>query len=525
MTGTLLNDFNRKQDFIGMNESDAAALRSMAELIRAELPTALDSLYRKIRETPQTQGFFTDNAHMMRAKQAQLDHWQRIAEARFDEDYVAHVQRIGAAHARIGLNPSLYIGAYGQVLVPLIRAVIDESVSKGLASRFFQSNAKPVSARIESLIKAVLLEIDLTISSYMAGVDEVRARLQEEQERRAQEDRSTVTALGEALSALANGDLSRRITDGVIPDRLDALRRHFNKAATTLEQTIRDISAEAAHVGTNASEIGHGADQLSSRTEQQAAAGEEMSAALGQIAERVKQTAMETRKTEQMVIVARREAEHADAIKNDTIAAMTAIETSSEEIGGIITIINEIAFQTNLLALNASVEAARAGDVGRGFAVVANEVRALSQRSREAAEAIGKLIAQSAGNVRLGVTKVREAGLALQKVMEQIRAISNAVTVIATSAQGQSQSLTELDVAMSGLEETTMKNAAAAEESADAVRSLIDTASSLSQLVRGFIIAGEIDGSAGRENSRALPTLELPPEPEGRRRDILETSS
>ncbi|RUT24148.1 hypothetical protein C0V97_18120, partial [Asaia sp. W19] len=68
MTGTLLTDFNRKQDFIGMNESDAAALRSMAELIRNELPTALDGLYRKIRETPQTQGFFGDDAHMARAK-------------------------------------------------------------------------------------------------------------------------------------------------------------------------------------------------------------------------------------------------------------------------------------------------------------------------------------------------------------------------------------------------------------------------------------------------------------------------
>ncbi|BAT20547.1 globin-coupled sensor protein [Asaia bogorensis] len=486
MTETLLSDLARRQDFIGMGQSDLSSLRSMASLIERELPGVLDGLYRKIRETPRSRAFFTDNAHMERAKEAQLAHWQRIAKARFDEDYVAHVTKIGTTHARIGLEPSFYIGAYGRILVALMHEIIRDDQPRGILKKLSSHSVDDMAGRIESLTKAVLIEIDLTISAYLDGMDQARLRLQEEQTQRAREDQATVETLGQALSALANGDLTLRIADGAVPERLDALRLHFNQAAVTLQKTIHHISNEAVHIGTNATDIGHGADQLSSRTEQQAAAGEEMSAALGQIAGSVKQTAIETRKTEEMVLVAQREAEHADIIRTDTIAAMTAIESSSQEIGGIITIMNEIAFQTNLLALNASVEAARAGDVGRGFAVVAEEVRALSQRSREAAEAIGRLIAQSDAHVRLGVTKVREAGLALQKVMDQVREISSAVTVIASSAQRQSQSIGELNVAMSDLEQTTMQNAGAAEESAEAVKSLVSTADSLAELVSHF---------------------------------------
>lgn len=509
MTETSLSDFGRRQDFIGMGESDFASLRSMTALIERELPHALDGLYRKIRDTPQSYAFFPDDAHMARAKEAQLSHWKRITEASFGEDYVDHVQKIGATHARIGLEPSLYIGAYGRVLVPLIHAVIRDGMSGSILKKLSARSSEHTAVRLESLIKAVLIEIDLTISAYMDVVDQARERLLEEQAQRAREDELTVTVLGKALSALADGDLTCWIDEGVVPARLDALRQHFNQAAATLQQTMRHISAEAEHIGTTARDIGHGANHLSSRTEQQAAAGEEMSAALGQIAGSVKQTALETRKTEQMVLVAQGEAEHADIIKNDTIAAMSAIEASSREIGSIITIINEIAFQTNLLALNASVEAARAGDVGRGFAVVANEVRALSQRSREAAEAIGRLITQSDTHVRLGVTKVRDSGLALQKVMDQVREISSAVTIIATSAQRQSQSISELDVAMNGLEQTTMQNAGAAEESAEAVKNLVSTAGSLAALVSHFTV-GHVQGSAAQESRAQSATLSEP---------------
>ncbi|NVN42585.1 globin-coupled sensor protein [Asaia siamensis] len=486
MTETTLTDFNRRRDFMGMEETDLRALRSMTDLIDREIPTALDGLYRKISTSPEAGAFFSNPAHMDHARRAQVAHWHSIAEARFDQDYVDNVGRIGAAHARIGLEPSLYIGAYGRVMEHLFKAIIRDTSTGNVLSRLSLHSKDALTERLVSLSKAVLLEIDLTISTYLHDIDKARIAMQAEQARRAEEDKAAVQVLGDALSALANGDLTRRIGDNDIPERLAALRQHFNQTAATLSRTMNDISSEAAHILTNAHDIRQGAEQLSSRTEQQAAAGEEMSAALGQITERIRQTAQQTLRTDKMVSVAWHEAKHAEKVKNDTIAAMTAIEGSSREIGGIITIINEIAFQTNLLALNASVEAARAGDVGRGFAVVANEVRSLSQRSREAAEAIGALISQSDQQVQTGAAKVRETGDALQKVMEQVEAINNAVSTIATATQEQSQSITELNSAMSGLERTTMQNAGAAEESAEAVGNLVSTADTLTRAVSRF---------------------------------------
>ena len=98
---------------------------------------------------------------------------------------------------------------------------------------------------------------------------------------------------------------------------------------------------------------------------------------------------------------------------------MNSIEKSSGQISQIISVIDEIAFQTNLLALNAGVEAARAGDAGRGFAVVASEVRALAQRSAEAAKEIKALIHASKGHVAEGVDLVGQTGSALTRIVEQ----------------------------------------------------------------------------------------------------------
>ncbi|WP_336944680.1 globin-coupled sensor protein [Asaia sp. HN010] len=500
MTETTPTDFKRKRNFIGMEETDLRALRSITDLIDREIPEALEGLYRKIGAAPDTKKFFPTPAHMEHAKQAQVTHWHRIAEARFNQHYVDNVSRIGAAHARIGLEPGLYIGAYGVVMEHLFKAIIRNTSTGNIFSRLSPRSKDTLTERLVALSKAILLEIDLTISTYLRDVDKARLEMQAEQTRRAEEDKAAVQILGEALSALANGDLTRRISDNDFPERLAALKLHFNQTAATLSETINNISSETTNILTNAHDIRHGAEQLSNRTEQQAAAGEEMSATLGQIAERIGQTAQQTLKTDKLVSVAWQEAKHAEQVKNDTISAMAAVEDSSQKIGGIISIINEIAFQTNLLALNASVEAARAGDVGKGFAVVAYEVRNLSQRSREAAEAIGALIAQSDQQVRSGAAKVRETGNALQKVMEQVEAISNAVSTIAAATQEQSQSISELNSAMSGLEQTTMQNAGAAEESAEAVGNLVATADTLARAVSRFntvTFTGERVPSAG----------------------------
>jgi methyl-accepting chemotaxis protein len=151
---------------------------------------------------------------------------------------------------------------------------------------------------------------------------------------------------------------------------------------------------------------------------------------------------------------------------------MGEIESSSRQITQIIGVIDEIAFQTNLLALNAGVEAARAGESGRGFAVVAQEVRALAQRSAEAAKEIKGLITASSGQVQQGVALVAETGQALQSIVGRVAEIDALVGQIAASAQEQSLGLQQVNGAVNQMDQVVQQNAAMVEESTAASHSL-----------------------------------------------------
>jgi methyl-accepting chemotaxis protein len=167
---------------------------------------------------------------------------------------------------------------------------------------------------------------------------------------------------------------------------------------------------------------------------------------------------------------------------------MGEIERSAKQISQIIGVIDEIAFQTNLLALNAGVEAARAGDAGRGFAVVASEVRALAQRSSDAAKEIKGLINESSRQVEAGVDLVGRTGQALSQIVSKVAEISGLVSDISASAQEQSSALAEVNTAINQMDQTTQQNAAMVEESTAASHSLTHEAETLTQLVSRFEI-------------------------------------
>jgi methyl-accepting chemotaxis protein len=170
----------------------------------------------------------------------------------------------------------------------------------------------------------------------------------------------------------------------------------------------------------------------------------------------------------------------------DAVAAMGEIEKSSNQISQIIGVIDEIAFQTNLLALTAGVEAARAGEAGRGFAVVASEVRALAQRSSEAAKEIKGLISASSDQVETGVHLVGEAGQALQKIVSKVSEINALVGEIAASAQEQATGLAQVNTAVNQMDQVTQQNAAMVEETTAASHSLTQEAQELMRLISRF---------------------------------------
>ncbi len=317
----------------------------------------------------------------------------------------------------------------------------------------------------------------------------------------AEEQSIVVTALASGLQKLSEGDLAFRITTPFAP-AYEKLRADFNGAQGQLQATMSTIVGNAGSLQTSAAEISQAADDLSRRTEQQAASLEETAAALDEITITVRATAGNAGQARQAVEAARTEAEAGGLIVTDAVAAMGQIEKSSGEIGQIIGVIDEIAFQTNLLALNAGVEAARAGDAGRGFAVVASEVRALAQRSAEAAKEIKALISASANQVNSGVDLVGQTGKALRRIVGQIGDITEAVTKIATSAQEEATGIQQVNIAVNQMDQVTQQNAAMVEQTTAASHSLAREASDLRQLVGKFRI-GDAAGSTDRAAYRS----------------------
>lgn len=296
-----------------------------------------------------------------------------------------------------------------------------------------------------------------------------------------------VSALDQGLKHLSSGDLTYQITQP-FPAAFEGLRQNFNSAMAGLEDTISVIVSAAGTVRGGAEEINGAADDLSRRTEQQAANLEETAAALDEITATVRQTADGTAKIQHVISEAQSNALKSGEVVGEAVEAMSRIRSSSEQIGQIIGVIDEIAFQTNLLALNAGVEAARAGEAGRGFAVVASEVRALAQRSADAAKEIKALIQDSSDQVRTGVDLVDNTGKFLVLMGEQVGKINDLMTEIAASAKEQASGLHEVNTAVNQMDQMTQQNAAMVEQTTAASHGLAREAVQLGELVRQFTI-------------------------------------
>jgi methyl-accepting chemotaxis protein len=338
----------------------------------------------------------------------------------------------------------------------------------------------------ENSLRAVRLEQE-TGAMREAGEAE-RARTEAQRAREAAEDRAAIEALGKGLHALSTGDLTHRITEQLSP-KTEQLKDDFNASIAKLESVMSGVRHAVMTISGGAREISAASDDLSRRTEQQAASLEETAAALEEITATVNKTAEGAGHARSAVSGAKNDAESGGEIAERAVAAMSEIESSSSQISQIIGVIDEIAFQTNLLALNAGVEAARAGEAGRGFAVVAQEVRALAQRSADAAKEIKQLITLSTNQVMTGVELVGQTGKALESIVAKVIDVSGIVTEIAASAREQATGLGEVNVAVNQMDQVTQQNAAMVEEATAASHSLATEADDLARLMSQFKVS------------------------------------
>lgn len=308
---------------------------------------------------------------------------------------------------------------------------------------------------------------------------------EQERETLQKEQASVVENLSKALTKLADGDLTSKIKAPFQGD-YDKLRLDYNRSIDRLNDTIGAVVVNAQRIRQRTDDMSKASDDLSRRTENQAATLEETAAALDELTASVKSAATGAREVEKIVADAQTDADESGPVVRNAVEAMTEIEKSSDAISQIIGVIDDIAFQTNLLALNAGVEAARAGEAGRGFAVVASEVRALAQRSSEAAKQIKGLISGSSQQVERGVGLVGKAGEVLTRIVDRISHISNLMTEIASGAQEQSIGLGEINVGVTQLDKVTQQNAAMVEEATASNHALNRDAEKLSDTVAQF---------------------------------------
>lgn len=463
MNGTM-QDLAQRLAFFELSDDMDKEFHSIRTAIERFAPTALENFYAKVSNTPAASNFFENRDQMKHASAKQLNHWRELFSRPLDEGCVTRAEIVGRIHARIGLDASLYFGAYAQILGSILEQIIMTSHIGRVPG------ARHLTRTIVALVKVALLDMDIAVSTIFRTTEE--------------EQQDVIRRVGETLGVVAQGSLTARITG--LPPAYEQLNRDFAEAIGSLATAIQTVTSATGSIRTGSSEISSASADLSERTERQAASLQETAAAMQQITASVRVTAESARSISTSAGDARREATEGSAVVTEAVAAMANIEKSARDIAQIIGVIDGIAFQTNLLALNAGVEAARAGDAGKGFAVVANEVRALAQRSADAAREIKELIGESGRQVETGVQLVDRTGAVLENILERIAQISSEMENIADMTEDQSTSIQQVNTAVSEMDKMTQQNAAMVEQSSAAARSLFDETTHLTQLLSRF---------------------------------------
>ena len=489
-------------DFIGLDATSLAHLRSASGHIEKHLSPALERFYAKLARVPAVARFFDGQASMGRAQGKQANHWKVIATGQFDDEYVEASRRVGLRHAKIGLEPRWYVGGYGLILEGLIKGVMQDLVAEQLAAqprKLFgsapQIDVEALSGVMTAMMKAVLVDVDMAVTVYFDKLTEEAA----ERDRAAKaEIERTVALTGAALQRLAEGDLTTRVTDDFAPE-FAQIKTDTNAVFDQLEQLVQRLSTASHSLRVATGEILSGANDLSERTTRQAAAIEQTSAAMEQLMHTVTDNSGRAELASSKATAASTLAAEGGRVMDDANKAMDRIAASSGQISNIIGMIDVIAFQTNLLALNASVEAARAGEAGKGFAVVAVEVRRLAQNAAQASHDVKELIDRSEKEVRGGGQLVSDATRKLERIVAAVDENATLMRDMAEAGTSQTAAIQQIAVAVRQMDEMTQHNAALVEETNAAIEQTETQAGELDMIVDTF----SVTRSHGRDRRAA----------------------
>lgn len=334
---------------------------------------------------------------------------------------------------------------------------------------------------------------------------EERAAMEAEKQRGQAEQEKVVGTVGRHLDSLASGDLTAAIREE-FPSSYSQLKDSFNSALTSLAALIRSVLESASEIRTGSSEIAQASEDLARRTESNAASLEETSAAIAQMDGRLKAGAGAATETVGRADQAIATVSGGRGLADEAVQAMGRVSDSAKGIDSVIEGLDKIAFQTRVLAMNAAVEAGRAGEAGRGFAVVADLVSALAMRAEEEAKRARDQLTVTQTDIVTAVDAVGQVDTALQYISVDVGEVHQLLERMATDNQAQALAITEINSAISSMDQSTQQNAAMVEETSAAARNLLSTVTGLGEQAGRF----RCDASGIRVQAPAVRGPKLP---------------
>jgi methyl-accepting chemotaxis protein len=296
-----------------------------------------------------------------------------------------------------------------------------------------------------------------------------------------------INEISNVLSEISSGNLNVEISSDYRGDFV-AIKDSINNIIISLNATLREVIYASEKVASGSQQVSSGSQQLSQGATEQAEAIEQLTASISQVASQTRQNALNANKASKITNGVNNDAVLGNDQMKQMLDAMREIGVSSENIGKIIKVIDEIAFQTNILALNAAVEAARAGQAGKGFAVVADEVRNLAGRSSRAAAETAELIESSKKRSELGMKIAQSTAGALEKIVHGAEQAAELVGEISTASNEQATAIAQIDRGLVQISAVVQSNSATAEQSAASSEELSGQSELLREKVGKFIL-------------------------------------
>ncbi|HEV7308842.1 globin-coupled sensor protein [Ensifer sp.] len=491
--------------FAGLDDDSCNRVRDNRQKLSPRIDLALRDLFQRLQTYPDASRHFDSDRQIDRLQDLQTSHWNVLTDARFDGLYAERVKVLADTANRMGLDPRWQMASHAVVLEHLLVGLIEDAWPKSFLP-MGKTRRRELCELVAALVRTTFVDTEIGVSLRFNALRQQHQRQLAEQ--RSADEQEVQALFGEFADGLSRGDLGVRLPE-TGAEAYQPIVASLNAALEQIQASLQ-TSAQRSHAAeTLVDRMRGGAVAFSDKASAEADALSSQLAALSDMAGRMATGSGRISSTEEKTNETRVAVERSGQIAGQAITAMADIEASAEKIGQIIGVIDEIAFQTNLLALNAGIEAARAGDSGRGFAVVAQEVRALAQRSGEAAREIKQLVTGTKAQVETGVEIVGRTQDAISSIVEQVTAINTAVSGIAREAEAQVGDLRGVTAEIGTISQGVHSSAVLAGETARSSDDLHTVIVELGETIRQFRLERRepvaSTPAVGRQLTRQVP--------------------